>query len=314
MQFGKLEDLAGVDFSLPADGEYTGLLLGSSNAAADPERARELFVGGTAWGDKGFVGRVYPTGTKPAAFLEAYGRQFNTIELNSTYYRVPDFRQVRKWYTQVPDDFQFCPKVHKAISQSGNLGVHTSQILDFAKAVQGFEHKLGPCFIQLPPTFATDRFDALREFLDAWPPQLRLAVELRDPSWFAGDARANEEVWADLAARGIGTVITDVAGRRDVAHMQLTAPFAVIRWVGNAPSDTDSSRLAAWSQRLAGWFERGLPRAYVFTHEPEAVPSARAASELGGVLRKRYAGDLRVRSPELIGREEAAPPAQRSLF
>ncbi len=288
MEFGKVADLATVDWHLPADTDLTNHTLHDLESA--PEQ--KVYIGSTAWGQKGLVGSVYPAGTRPGDMLKAYGHQFNTIELNTTFYRVPDRGQILKWYASVPDDFRFCPKVNKAISQAADLGVQTSRTLDFAKAVQHFEHKLGPCFIQLPSDFTTERWPALEAWLDSWPPHLRLAVELRHESWFATSVGA--DAFATFAAREIGSVITDVAGRRDAAHMHVTSPFSLVRWVGNIDA-TDEARLAAWAQRLIAWGRSGLAEAYVFTHQPEELPSAEAAAQLFACL-LREKGDLPLRS------------------
>ena len=312
MDFGRPDDPSAVDWRLDGDSSLTQLSLKRFAHERGADTSAHLYIGSTAWGPKEFVGPVYPTGTKAGDFLRAYAAQFNTIELNTTYYRTPDHRQVMKWYAATPDDFRFCPKVNKAISQASDLGVHTSRTLDFAKAVQVFEHKLGPCFVQLPPTFGTDRADALRAWLDQWPPQLRLAVELRHESWFSEGAGL--DLFAELYERGVGAVITDVGGRRDVAHMHITAPFVLLRWVGTL-HDSDGARLEAWASRLAAWMRAGVREAYVFTHEPEPVPSARAAASLVRHVRAHGLAGLRTRGPVLReGAGAAPPPSQRELF
>ena len=314
MEFGKVEDLGSVDWTLAPDTELTRLTL-SQNL---PTGEFRVYIGSTAWGQKGLIGSVYPAKTRAGDMLAAYGRQFNSIELNTTFYRVPDRGQILKWYADVPEDFRFCPKINKAISQASDLGVQTSRTLDFAKAVQHFEHKLGPCFIQLPTDFTTDRWPALEAWLDSWPPHLRLAVELRHESWFATSTGA--DAFASFAARGFGSVITDVAGRRDAAHMEVTAPFTVVRWVGNVDK-SDEARLNDWSRRLVSWGKAGLAEAYVFTHQPEELPSAVAAAGMLAAL-KRERGDLALRSRAPVGsfgesRPTAAgspPDTQGELF
>ena len=308
MEFGKVDSLDGVEWALPPDPPLTEHVLGQ---LPDRDEAR-VYVGSTAWGQRGFVGTVYPRGTKPGGQLAACGRQFNAIELNASFYRVPDRAQVLKWYAAVPDDFRFCPKVNKAISQASDLGIATSRTLDFAKAIQHFEHKLGPCFIQLPGDFTTERWAALEAWLADWPPHLRLAVELRHESWFSTSTGA--DAFAAFAARGIGSVITDVAGRRDAAHMQITAPFAVVRWVGNV-DETDHARLLAWAQRCVRWTREGLGEVYVFTHQPEELPSARSAAEFARAIRAAAPEGFQIqtRAPRFEG-VPSDSPAQGQLF
>ena len=300
MDFGKADDPAAVDWSLPVDPAITAhTLAGLRDREAGARPERRLLIGSTGWGQRGFVGVVYPRGTKPGAYLQAYGAQFDCIELNATFYRVPDRRQALKWYAAVPDDFRFCPKVNQGITQAAGLALDTSRTLDFAKAVQAFEHKLGPCFAQLPSTFGADQLDTLRVWLDAWPPQLRLAVELRHESWFGTSAGA--DAFAELAARELGAVITDVGGRRDAAHMSMTTDFAMLRWVGNVHT-TDEPRMRAWLERLRAWYAGGLRTAYVFVHQPEEAPGATSAARFGELAARALEGlDVRLRYPRVVG-------------
>ena len=71
-----------------------------------------------------------------------------------------------------------------------------------------------------------------------------------------------------MEAAGHGTVITDVAGRRDVLHMQLTTPVLMLRFVGNGLHPTDYQRSDDWIARIADWWQRGLQAAYIFIHQP----------------------------------------------
>ena len=307
MDFAKPADPSAVDWSLPADSELTDAL--SARWAA--ERS-SVFVGSTAWGQRDFVGPVYPPGTKPSDFLAAYARQFNCVELNATFYRMPDFSQVRRWAAAVPADFRFCPKVTKSISQAGDLAATNSRVLDFAKAVQHFAPALGPAFVQLPQNFTVARVDVLRELLDRWPPTLRLAVELRHESWFATEQGL--DLFAELGARGFGAVITDVGGRRDAAHMHVTADYAFVRWVGTHDS-SDGDRLSAWAERVSKWCARGLREVYFMVHQPEEMPGARSASEFVALLRSGPAAErLSVRGPQLVAPGGATGPAAPTLF
>ena len=93
--------------------------------------------------------------------------------------------------------------------------------------------------------------------------------ELRNPDWFGDDSGAAIEGFDALESAGHGTVITDVAGRRDVLHMQLTTPVLMLRFVGNGLHKTDYERSDAWIQRIADWWQCGLQAAYIFIHQPE---------------------------------------------
>ena len=286
MEFGKLNDLSEVDFSLPPEPPRNAALL---DRLPPMEKAPTVYVGCTGWSMKEWVGKVYPPGTKSADYLRQYARQFNTIELNTTHYRIPDLRTIRKWYEESADDFRFCPKIPQSISHSRDLG--GGQLTEFCLSIEGLEEKLGCCFLQLPPYFGPDRLPVLEHFLGRFPRELPLAVELRHPGWFAGPD--GEEVWAALERHGAAAVITDVAGRRDVAHMQLTAPRTLVRFVGNGLHPTDYRRIDEWVQRLAGWTGRGLPEVFFFTHEPDNLLAPDLSLYLVAQVRKNTTAETR---------------------
>ncbi|MEL6636813.1 MAG: DUF72 domain-containing protein [Bacteroidota bacterium] len=263
MKFGKLPDISLVDFQLPPDPPFTQTQLARLPA---PESLANCYIGCTGWGMKEWVGKVYPPKTPAKEYLWYYSRQFNTIELNTTHYRIPSPGMVEKWKNESAADFKFCPKVPQRISHSKDLALNGELIETFCEAIAGLEDKLGCCFVQLPPYFGVDRLPLLRRFLERWPTEVPLAVEFRHESWFAQPA---PEVWTVLQAAGVSTVITDVAGRRDVLHQYLTTDTAMIRFVGNGLHPTDYQRIDEWVKRLKTWLQRGLREVYFFPHEPD---------------------------------------------
>ncbi|MCB0578661.1 MAG: DUF72 domain-containing protein [Phaeodactylibacter sp.] len=307
MKFGKLPDISGVDFSLPPDSPENSRLL-----AGLPEREGPplLHIGCTGWSMKEWVGRVYPRGTKAKDYLRAYSRQFNTIELNTTHYRIPDAATVGKWYEESAPDFRFCPKVPQSISHSRNLGLGTELIPSFCEAVLGLREKLGCCFMQMPPYFDTRRLPQLEKFLKALPGELPLAVELRHESWFSGP-KSGEAAFSMFQEHRAAAVITDVAGRRDVLHMRLTSGAALVRFVGNGLHPTDYHRVDEWVQRLAGWFEKGLREVFFFPHEPDNLLAPELAAYVLEKAREKIPG-MKTRGPNLSGEEGQGQ--QMSLF
>ena len=309
MKFGKLPFIENVDFTLPPDPPGNAAVLNNSKKI---DQDKTLYIGATGWGMKEWVGTVYPKNAKPKDFLEHYARQFNTIELNSTHYGIPNELTIQKWKEQVTGDFKFCPKVLQRISHSRHLSPEGPIDLtkQFCEAVMGFGEKLGCCFMQLPPYFGLDRLNTLDAFLEKWKEyNVPLAIEVRHASWF--ENQGNFEQLAEVLERHhIATVITDVAGRRDVCHTQLTTDEVVIRFVGNGLHPTDYSRIDAWVERLDGWFERGLKNAYFFTHEPDNILAPELAVYLTQKIKEQT--DILTRGPELI--PDAAQGQQMSLF
>jgi len=275
MKFGKLEDISNVDFSLPADPEQNKDVFSSLS----PAKAF-LFIGCTGWGTKEWKGSYYPTKTKAADFLKAYGKQFNTIELNSTHYGTPKPETLQRWYEDTPPDFIFCPKIHKAISHRKTLGTDSDIIENTMNALSIFNEKLGPCFMQLPPYFGSNRMDSLEEFFKAFPTEFDLSIELRHESWFSDQIVMDE--LQDMAIQyNIGLLMTDVAGRRDVLHMRVCNDYIMVRFVGNATvtelHQTDYERIDEWIDRLKLYTDNGIKKIYFFPHEPDNI----LAPELG---------------------------------
>lgn len=305
MKFGKLPDISSVDFSLPKDpGENASVLAKTK----DVEAALAVYVGCTGWSMPEWVGKVYPPGTKTKGFLEAYGKQFNTIELNTTHYRIPTLELIQRWYQSTPADFKFCPKIPQTISHSRNLGLGGEQIPMFCEAVQGLEEKLGCCFMQLPPYFGVDRLEKLETFLSAWPSHIPLAIELRHESWFT-EEESSRGLFELLERTDTATVLTDVAGRRDVLHMRLTKGVGMIRFVGNDLHPTDYERIDDWVSRLSLWRDQGLREMYIFTHEPDNLKAPELADYLVRLLKKEAA--IQTRGPEFYASDQGE---QMSLF
>lgn len=318
MDFGKLPDISQVDFTLPPDPPGNAAVLEKLPRRSGKPKA---YVGATGWGVKEWVGKIYPPKAKPADFLRHYARQFNTIELNATHYRIPDEATIQHWYDETTPDFRFCPKVPQTVSHQGIFDLEfnaadfaatksearnpQAEIERFCSAVSGLREKMGCCFIQLPPYFKPDKLSALENFLAVFTQPL--AVEVRHESWFDQSENA-ERLFQLLENHGVSTVITDVAGRRDAAHVRLTTGTVLVRFVGNNLHPTDFSRLDAWAQRLADWFAKGLHEVYFFTHGTDNLIVPELAIYLAEKLRSL---GVETKMPTLLDKEEGR---QMSLF
>ncbi|HMQ48023.1 MAG TPA: DUF72 domain-containing protein [Saprospiraceae bacterium] len=307
MKFGKLNHLQNVDFRLPVDAESTQLFLSQKLGTST---APKLYIGCTGWSMKEWVGSVYPSDAKSKDYLKHYTRQFNTIELNTTHYAIPSSDTVQKWYSESPSDFRFCPKIPQSISHSRNLGLGTGQVPLFCEVIALLREKLGCCFIQLPPHFSLDKIELLTQFLQGFPSEIPLAVEVRHSTWFE-TAAAREQFLALLQQYQRVAVITDVAGRRDVLHMGISAPQTMIRFVGNGLDKTDFERIDEWAQRLKEWYDNGLESAYFFTHEPDNILAPQLSAYLWQVSQIQLP-HVRTRGPNISSNNNQE--GQLSLF
>ncbi|WP_045690330.1 DUF72 domain-containing protein [Hymenobacter sp. AT01-02] len=304
MDFGRLSDLRYVNFRLPPDHpETAGVLARALPAQPAPPR---VYVGCPIWTNKAWLGSYFPAGIKDADYLHHYARQFNSIELNTTHYRIPDATTVRKWRDAVPAAFRFCPKFPQIISHDRALYNADDLTTSFCRAIEGLGQNLGHAFLQLPPTFGPEHLPRLERYLLDFPDYVPLAVELRHPGWFS-DHELLAAVSAMLEALGKTLVVSDVAGRRDVLHMRLTSPVAFIRLNGHGLVASDFQRADDWANRLASWLEAGLHTAYVFIHQKDIMHSPVWAQHFLGRLHALTG--MGVQPPRIIPQ-----PVQGSLF
>jgi len=268
MEFGKVPtfELDKIRFDLPED---------------DPRQNRsprisgsvpmQLFFGAPVWTPKSWVGKFYPPKTRSADFLFHYARQVTAIELNTTHYHIPDAATLNRWVQQTPDGFRFCPKILNTISHDRAL-VDVEQLTDrFCSAMLQLRDRLGLTFLQLSPTFSPDRLPRLEKFLALLPQEFSIAVEVRHPAFFR-QHQLTDELFDLLQTFNAATVITDVAGRRDVLHLSLPSSKVLIRFIGNDLHPSDYTRLDHWIDRIQEWQKQDHVReVYFFIHQPGDV-------------------------------------------
>ncbi|QNK63319.1 DUF72 domain-containing protein [Pedobacter sp. PAMC26386] len=273
MEFGKVdsENVKTIDFALPEDGEQTLKVL-NGECISKPD----IFIGCAKWGRKEWVGLIYPPKTKEADFLDQYAKHFNSIELNAASYRIPSADLIRKWKEKAADnavgDFLFCPKFPSTVTHTKRLKAAQHDTAEFINAVTGFEEHLGPCLLQLSESFGVKSFDVLKDYLMSLPKDLSVFVELRNEQWFS-DSVIRQGLMGLLTETHKGIVITDVSGRRDVVHMELTVPEVFVRFVGNGSKHkaSDFSRIEQWAVRLKLWQQKGLQKIYFFLHQHDEL-------------------------------------------
>lgn len=155
-----------------------------------PERREHgrgrVHVGCSGWSYDDWRGIVYPDGTPKRRWFEHYTSMFDTVELNSTFYRLPSPETASAWGAQAPPGFVFALKL-------GQFGSHRKKLIDavtwlpnHVERAQRLGRALGPTLVQLPPRWRRD-VARLDEFLSVAPRSMRWAVELREPTWLHDD-------------------------------------------------------------------------------------------------------------------------------
>ena len=284
MKFGQVPDPSHIDFTLPKDHPRTKEIL-KENKSKD----FNIFVGCAKWNKTDLKG-FYPRGTKDE--LTYYSTQFNSIELNATFYKSPSAEQVFTWKDKTPVDFKFFPKVPNTVSHYRRLLNITDVVTEFASSVLNFDEKLGMVFLQLHDNFKPKDYDRLKTFIKDWPKEVPLAVELRNEEWF-GDEEVFNTTMDLFENHAITNIIVDTAGRRDLLHMRLTTETAFIRYVG-ANDDSDYTRLDDWIERLKVWEKEGLKNLYFFVHQNVEKASPLLSAYFIEAINKEFKTEIHV--------------------
>lgn len=280
MQFGRVQELSDVDFSLPPlSARSRELLARTRRSDADSEWLR---LGAPAFRHRDWLGTLYPPHSSPDDWLGIYASKVSALELNSTFYGLPSEATLDRWIAQTPERFRFCPKVPRTISHELSSPELKSRVSLFATRMLRLGSRLGPGLLQLPERITPEQLPQLTAALAAFPEDFTLAVEVRHPDWFdSGGVRA--ALLDALEPRGLGLVITDVAGRRDASHAAITCPYTFVRFVGEGGDSTDATRVHAWIARLSEWRSGGLTSAFFFVHQPDDI----AAPQLLAIASER---------------------------
>lgn len=284
MKFGQVEDPSQIDFTLPKDHSRTQEILKQNKKGLE-----NISIGCAKWNKTDLKG-FYPRGTKDE--LTYYATQFNSIELNATFYGMPTPEQVQTWKEKTPANFKFFPKITNTVSHFRRLLNIDDVVTQFATAVLNFDEKLGMVFLQLHDNFKPKDYERLEQFVTKWPKEVPLAIELRNTEWFT-DEEILDKTCTLFEENNITNIIVDTAGRRDMLHMRLTTPNVFIRYVG-ANAESDYERLDDWLEHLTKWKKEGLQNLYFFVHQNIEKASPLLSAYFIEKMNKEWNTDLQV--------------------
>jgi uncharacterized protein YecE (DUF72 family) len=262
---------------------------------------RGYYLGCPGWGVKSWVGRLFPSGTRPTEFLERYAQVFNTVEGNTTFYALPTPEIVERWRDQVPADFRFCFKFPRGITHDKLLIDCAAEVQAFLDRVAPLGDKLGTLFLQLPPRFDGTLLPRLRAFLAGLPAGLAYAVELRHEAFFR-DGPEQAEVLVLLRERRVDLVTMDTRGLHAGRSLQLadvrarkpslpvlvrtTAERPIVRCVPHEQLDSARPFVEPWARQLARWIGEGK-RPYFFMHAPDDTFAPEHAYAFHAMVRRQ---------------------------
>ncbi|MEI9942330.1 MAG: DUF72 domain-containing protein [Pseudomonadota bacterium] len=201
----------------------------------------QIFTGTSGFSYPEWCGRFYPEALPGAQMLRFYASRLATVEINNTFYRMPNPDTVAAWRDEVPDSFCFAVKASRRITHQKKLIEVSEDVAHLFGVVDVLGQKLGPVLFQTPPFLKKD-LAVLREFLACLPEGRRAAMEFRHPSWFSDD------VYAALSQSNVALVGGDLEEAEKSPPLVATADFGYLRL---RRLDYDPSGIAEWGERIA---------------------------------------------------------------
>ena len=226
-----------------------------------------LYVGTSGYSYKEWKGKFYPATISPRDMLPYYASHFQAVELNNTFYRLPQQSMIETWTAQVPDNFRFTMKASQLVTHFKKLKDAGKETKAMLQRFAAFEDRMGAVLFRLPPDMKKDikRLETFLQHLPADPPA---AFQLEDPTWL------DDEVFALLRSQNRALSVTDT-DEMPLSHIEKTADWGYIRLRRVSYSN---SELKKWITRMR---DQEWTNTYVFfKHEDEGTGPKLAAQFL----------------------------------
>ncbi len=217
-----------------------------------------VLVGTSGYSYKEWKGTFYPENLPAAKMLSFYAGKFDTVEINNTFYRMPDAKTLEKWANEVPDRFVFILKAPQRITHQKRLADAGEEVRYFFEVTEVLGPKLGPVLFQLPP-FARKDLPKLRDFLRILPPGRRFAFEFRHESW------CTDDVYDELRRCDAALCAADTDEISDPENV--LTPTASWGYLRLRRSEYSGDALQQWARRVEQ--QRWSDAFVFFKHEDE---------------------------------------------
>jgi uncharacterized protein YecE (DUF72 family) len=253
----------------------------SSGVTGSSQRQAIARVGCSGWQYKHWRGAFYPDQLPLNRWLDYYAARFNTVEINNTFYRLPEASAFSKWASQAPPGFVYAVKASRFLTHMKKLKDPDEPINRFLQRARYLHAALGPVLFQLPPHWPLN-LERLTTFLEALPPGPRYVVEFREPSWYT------DEVFALLQRHGVALCLHDMNG--SASGRMVVGPVVYVRFHGvEKYSGRYADRtLDEWADWLAVRLLAGLP-IYAYFNNDSGGHAPRDAARLRSRLHERVA-------------------------
>jgi uncharacterized protein YecE (DUF72 family) len=232
-------------------------------------------VGTSGWQHKHWQGVFYPRDLPADEWLACYARRFNCVQVQSSFYAMPESADISAWCNQVPEDFVFAVKAPRQITHAKKLKNCAPELDQFFQQLNAFGKRLGPVLFHLPTRWRVNQ-KRLQDFLQRLPAGYQVVFEFTDPSWH------NDAIHALLASHGIASCIFEADGVRapliadsDPVYLRLHGPG------GSSARNYRAPQLRAWVDRAAAWSRRSKEVFLIFDNDESAYAAKSATRTLG---------------------------------
>lgn len=215
---------------------------------------RKLHIGTSGWSYKHWKDLFYPPKLRAADWFDYYTTQFDTSEINTSFYHLPKFETVENWAAKAPQGFSFCPKLSRYITHMKKLHDAEEPLERFFSVFEPLQKLMGPVLIQLP-SMVRFKYEVAERFFEWLKPYKKssFVLEIRHDSWLA------EESLTLMAKYDIGLVISQSDGIFPYSEM-VTATNVYLRFHG--PKELYASRysdemLGDYAKKIKAWMEEG---------------------------------------------------------
>ena len=222
-----------------------------------------LFLGTSGWVYKHWMGIFYPEELHGEQQLEFYAQHFSTVEVNYSFYRLPEKSVFETWREQSPQDFLFAVKGSRYLTHMKKLKDPVEPLTRLMERASGLQEKLGPILFQFPPTWSVNcsRLEFFLELLQTYPQQ-RYTFEFRHNSWL------NPQVYKLLERAGAALCLP--VSPTVPLNIRLTAPWTYIRMhSGQSGIGYSDEELSTWATRIREFLQRGVDVYIYFNNDPE---------------------------------------------
>ena len=225
----------------------------------------QLRIGCSGWNYKSWKGPFYPSGLAASKWLPYYAERFDTVEVNNTFYRLPEASTFSSWRAQVPADFLFAVKASRFLTHMKRLRDPQEPIERLFSRAQELGPCLGPVLYQLPGNFHVD-LPVLDSFLGALPRRHRHVLEFRHRSWYV------DATFECLERHGVALCLHDKQGSEVVEPF--VGPFVYVRFhgtTGHYHGSYSDRTLSDWATRLVARRRAGVDVYAYFNNDPGGV-------------------------------------------